>query len=109
VKPLYNAAGNEKPDMVQFLLERGADIHLGSGRFATGPTALWTAISLKSLDSIRILLQHGGPVYHVEEEIRSISGLMTVVLQAKTEGYVTSVRLETEESAKEYLRSHKEN
>ena len=66
------AAGNDKPDMVKLLLEFGADIHAGNGRFASGPTALWTAIYLKSLESVKLLLQHGGPISHIDDDLRNL-------------------------------------
>ncbi|RSM19576.1 hypothetical protein CDV31_001463 [Fusarium ambrosium] len=112
MKPLYMAAANDKPEMVRFLLEsHGADVHAGNGRFATGPTALWIAVVLKSMESIRLLLQHGGPVDHIDEKIRNISGPMTVVLKADREdsGSASSVRLETQETAKAYLEKYKGN
>lgn len=112
MKPLYLAAANDKPEMVRFLLEsHGADVHAGNGRYATGPTALWIAVVLKSMESVRLLLQHGGPVDHIEEAIRNVSGPMTVVLKADREdtGSASSVRLETQETAKAYLEKYKGN
>lgn len=101
-KPLFTAAMNDKPEMVQYLLENhGVDIHPGSGRYATGPTALYIAINLKSLGSVEHLLRKGGPVDHVDEEIRNISSPMTAVL--KTNFGDPTVRLETQENAKDYL------
>ncbi|KAH8649841.1 ankyrin repeat-containing domain protein [Xylariales sp. PMI_506] len=110
VKPLYTAAANDKPEMVRFLLEsHGADIHLGSGSYATGPTALWIAVVLKSFGSIEYLLRQGGPVDYIDETIRSISDPMTVILRAEFNETAPPVRLETEETAKEYLNEHKKN
>ncbi|KAK7221496.1 hypothetical protein V2G26_009499 [Clonostachys chloroleuca] len=108
VKPLYAAAGNNKHEMVRLLVESyGADIHLGSGRYATGPTALWNAIMLKTFECVEYLLLQGGPVDHVDEEIRSISGPMTVILRADSSADKVSVKLETKENAKEFLAHHK--
>lgn len=108
VKPLYAAAGNNKHEMVRLLVESyGADIHLGSGRYATGPTALWNAIMLKASECVEYLLLQGGPVDHVDEEIRSISGPMIVILRADSSADKVSVRLETQENAKEFLARHK--
>ncbi|KAM0425744.1 hypothetical protein ACHAPT_008992 [Fusarium lateritium] len=110
MKPLYLAAANDKPEMVRLLLEdHDADIHLGSGRYATGPTALWIAVVLKSMEGVRLLLQHGGPVDHIDEAIRNVSDLMTVVLKADSEGSASWVRLETKDTAKEFLKKHKQN
>ncbi|VUC33684.1 unnamed protein product [Clonostachys rosea] len=108
VKPLYIAAGNNKADMLRLLIESyGADIHLGSGRYATGPTALWSAIMLKSIECVEYLLLKGGPVDHVDEEIRSMSGPMTVILKAEADKDKISVSLEAQDNAKEYLDRHK--
>lgn len=101
--PLYFAAANNKTDMVRYLLENHkVDIHLGSGRFAAGPTALWIAINLKSLDSVALLLQHGGPVNHIDEEIRNVSGPVSAILKA-VPGTRLSVRFETESNAQKYI------
>ncbi|KAH7308569.1 ankyrin repeat-containing domain protein [Stachybotrys elegans] len=110
IKPLFAAAGNDRPDMVRLLLEDyAADVQLASGRYATGPTALWIAISLKSLASVEHLLRHGGPVNSVDEAIRNISSPMSVVLRVNmTKTYETSVHLETRETAEEYLAKCKE-
>ena len=105
IKPLYAAASNNKPEMVNYLLEdHKVDIHLGSGRFATGPTALSIAIRLKSLDCVALLLRHGGPVDHVDEQISNVSQPMTAVLKS-LRGQRTPVLLETEENAREYIES----
>jgi ankyrin repeat protein len=99
--PLYLAAGNNKPDMVQYLLENNKiDIHVGSGPHADGPTALWVAITHKSLKSVDLLLQHGGPLDSIDAEIRDISGPLDAVLIASSDA---SVRFETESTAKEYI------
>lgn len=103
IQPLYGAASNNKVEMVRYLLEdHKVDIHLGSGRFATGPTALCIAIHLKSLDCVALLLRHGGPVDHVDEEILNISKPTTAILAGQV-GERTPVRLETEENAQKYI------
>ncbi|MCJ1434858.1 hypothetical protein MMC27_004228 [Xylographa pallens] len=103
IQPLYRAASNNKTEIVRYLLEdHKADIHLGNGRFATGPTALWIAIQLKSLDCVALLLRHGGPVDHVDEEISSVSKPTTAILRCLGQTR-TPVRLETEENAREYV------
>ena len=102
-KPLWWAAAANKPEMLRCLLEKyKADIHLGNGRFATGPTALWAAITLKSLDCVAILLQHGGPVDHVDDEILNADKPITAVLIPEY-GERTPVRFQTEENAKEAI------
>ena len=106
IKPLFFAAARDSSDVVRLLLEEyGADIHLGSGRYATGPTALHIAVILKALPSVELLLRHGGPVDHVDDEIRHVSAPMTVVLKADADfgTYDISSRLETRENAKQYL------
>ncbi|KAH7400797.1 ankyrin repeat-containing domain protein [Phaeosphaeria sp. MPI-PUGE-AT-0046c] len=101
VLPLYVAAGNNKADMVRFLLEEHhVDTHIGSGRFVAGPTALWIAISLKWLESIDILLQHGGPVDHIDQEILDIDGPIDAVLSNHRDN---TVRFETEDNAKTFI------
>ncbi|KAF2833490.1 hypothetical protein CC86DRAFT_415269 [Ophiobolus disseminans] len=73
VTPLYCAAGNEKPDMVQYLLEvHKVHTHISNGRYAAGPTALWIAIHLKAVESIAILLQYGGPVAYINKEMSDV-------------------------------------
>jgi ankyrin repeat protein len=107
VQPLYTAATSDKTEMVRYLLENHkVDTHFGNGRYATGPTALWGAINLKSLESIALLLQHGGPVDHIDEELRNIEGLSTAILRAAFPGPGRpEVFLETEEHAREYVES----
>ncbi|KAF4337526.1 ankyrin repeat PH and SEC7 domain protein [Fusarium beomiforme] len=100
MKPLYWAAGNDKPEVVRLLIEKyGADIHLGSGSYATGPTALFAAIAFKSLESVAMLLRYGGPVDYINEEIRSISSPMTAILLAQMDGTKPSVRFEADDEA----------
>ncbi|MCJ1293470.1 hypothetical protein MMC34_005025 [Xylographa carneopallida] len=103
VHPLYTSASHNKPEMIRYLLEdHKVDIHLGNGRFATGPTALWIAIILKSLDCVELLVRHGGPVDHVDEEILNVNKPVTAVLIGMRDKR-TSVRLETENNAREYI------
>ncbi|OAL00524.1 ankyrin [Phaeosphaeriaceae sp. SRC1lsM3a] len=103
VLPLYVAAGNNKAEMVRFLLEEHhVDTHIGSGRFVAGPTALWVAILLKSLESINLLLQHGGPVNHIDQEILDIDGPIDAILSEHRD---CTVRFETEENTKRFVDS----
>lgn len=44
---------------------------------------------------------------YIDEEIRTISGPMTVILKSDSKGYENSVRLETEKTAEEYLNRYK--
>lgn len=102
VSPLYVAAGNNKADMVRYLLEEHhVDIHIGSGRFVAGPTALWIAISLKAYESIDLLLRHGGPVNHIDQEILDIDGPLDAILSWHRRDH--TVRFETEENAKRFI------
>lgn len=101
-KPLYMAAGNEKPEVVRLLLDQyGADIHLGTGLYATGPTALASAIAFKSLESVEVLLRHGGPLDYISDEIHNISSPMTAILLSHRDGTKSTVRLETWDEAEE--------
>ncbi|KAF2244040.1 hypothetical protein BU26DRAFT_569049 [Trematosphaeria pertusa] len=89
--------------MVRYLENHNIDIHLGSERYAASPTALWMIRFLKSIDSIRLLLQHGGPVDHMDEDIRNVDKpRMTAILRA-TGGDRAPVRFETEENARKHL------
>jgi ankyrin repeat protein len=101
IKPLYIAAANDKTEVVRYLLDNHAiDIHAGNGRFAAGPTALWGAITLKSFDSIALLLQHGGPLNRIDDEIRDIDGPITAILRALPESRVC---LETEANVEKWI------
>lgn len=105
MQPLYAAAANDKTEMVRYLLENHKiDIHRGSGRFVVGPTALWIAIALKSFDSIDILLQYGGPVNHIDEEILNMDRPIKAILKARYDDQNT-VRFQTEANAKEWIDS----
>lgn len=103
VRPLYCAALQDKPDMVSFLLDHHADIHSGNGRFAAGPTALFGAIHMKSLPSIELLLKHGGPVDHVDDEIANIDKPTTAVLRTGGPETRYGIRLETEANVAKWL------
>ena len=108
ILPLYLATSRNQPAMTRYLLEEhNVDIHMGSGRFITGPTALWISIALKSLECVAILLQHGGPVDHVDSEITNLSKPMTAILSARypteTESQPT-VRFESEANAKDFAK-----
>ena len=110
VLPLYQAVLYNRAAMVRYLLdEHNADTHIGSGRFITGPTPLWAGITLKSLECIAILLQHGGPIDHVDSEIANLSKPMTAMLSArfpsKTPSRRPMVRFETEANAKDLVDS----
>jgi ankyrin repeat protein len=109
MQPLYVAAANDKPEMVRYLLENHKiNIHFGSGRFATGPTALWIAIVLKSFESVAHLLKHGGPVNHIDEEILNLEGPVTAILRAVYDDQ-SSVRAETESNAKAWIDGERTN
>jgi ankyrin repeat protein len=101
VAPLYCASGNDRAEMVRFLLEdHHVDIHIGNGRFAAGPTALWIAITLKSFQCVSLLLQHGGPLDVVDDEIRTVEAPLTAVLIARSNG---RVHFRTETNARTYI------
>lgn len=105
--PLFFATWRNRTDMVRYLLEEcGADIHKGSGSYAAGPTALWSAISLKALESIECLLRHGGPVDAVDPDLANAiaSRPVTAILQATTMPGAP-VRLDLEDNVKAYVNS----
>jgi ankyrin repeat protein len=108
VLPLYHAAINNKPEMVRFLLEKyNVDIHMGNGRYAAGPTALWMAICLKHFEVVTLLLEHGGPVDHIDDEIVNTEDSLRAVLLTEVDN--CRVRFKTEANAKEYIESAKHN
>ncbi|KAI0811446.1 ankyrin repeat-containing domain protein [Xylaria sp. FL0064] len=83
LRPLFLGAIRNRTEMLRYLLNNhNIDIHFGNGRYATGPTALWGAIHLKALDCVTLLLQHGGPVDRVDEDILNITGPTTAILRA---------------------------
>ena len=57
--PLHLAVHDEQPDVVNLLLERGADMEILSSR---GQTALYMASSLGSAEVVRLLIDHGADV-----------------------------------------------
>ncbi|KAI0972382.1 ankyrin repeat-containing domain protein [Xylaria arbuscula] len=106
LRPLFIGCLRNRTEMLRYLFDNhNINIHFGNGRFATGPTALWGAINLKALDSIAILLQHGGPVDRIDKELRNISVPLTAILRATfpSPGYRPMVFLQTEEHAREYV------
>ena len=99
---LWVAASMNQVNVVTYLLENNkADLHLGSGRFASGPTALFVAIQLYREDVITPLLQHGGPVDHVDDEILQVEKPTIVVLLAEAKERAP-VSMLTQENAKQY-------
>lgn len=81
--PLFSAAAQGKLDVVRYLLEQGkADIHIGCGKFANGPTALHNAIRNKNIEVVKALLLHGGPVEELQPEIEAIYTEGTLVVVA---------------------------
>ncbi|EAT77596.1 hypothetical protein HBI56_196490 [Parastagonospora nodorum] len=101
VSPLYTAVQKDRADMVRYLLEeQHVDIHIGNGRFVAGPTALWIAIELKSFKSIELLLQYGGPVNHIDDEIKNIDGPLDAVLTTHRDA---TIRFRAESNAKAFI------
>ena len=69
--PLYAAARDGHAEMASLLIEEySADIHMGSGKFANGPTPLWLAVEQRHEEVARVLLAHGGPVEFVDPKIQ---------------------------------------
>lgn len=89
VPPLYSAAAANNDDMLRLLLEHGADIHVGAGEFSNGPTALFGAVMNKRTEAARSLLEHGGPVEHVD---RGLEGALELLLVAR-KAYRTPVEI----------------
>jgi ankyrin repeat protein len=107
ITPLYFAAGNDKPDIVRYLLENhSVDIQVGCGLHAEGPTALWVAITHRSLESIALLLQHGGPLDSIDNQILEINGPLDAVLIASHTG---RVRFESETKAQAHISNARTN
>jgi ankyrin repeat protein len=107
IYPLYMAACNDKTEMMRFLLEEhSVDIHAGNGRYAAGPTALWAAITHKSLEGIKLLLHHGGPVNTIDKELRTIFSPLNAILIAEPNG---KVNFQTEANAKSYIETCKQD
>ena len=109
IRPIYTAAMHDQPEVVQYYLKNHTiDLHFGNGAFIAGPTALFGAISMKSLKSVELFLKQGGPVDHVDDEIASINEMVKAVLIAKV-GSRTSIRLQTETNAMDYIKRAKED
>jgi ankyrin repeat protein len=107
ITPLYFAAGNDKPDLVRYFLEKhNVDIKVGNGKHAEGPTALWVGITHKSLESVALLLQYGGPLNEIDTEITNIKGPLDAVLIASQDG---KVRFETETKVRGYIDDARHN
>lgn len=109
---LFFAAAHDRPDMVQHLLENyDIDIHLGNGRFAAGPTALWIAIVLKSFESVSSILQHGGPLDEIDDVIKNATGSLDAVLLAEGVGKGDAFRVlfKSEENVKDRLEQMRNN
>ncbi|KAF2231774.1 ankyrin [Viridothelium virens] len=99
--PLYTAASNKQTDMARYLLENHKiDLHKGHGRFITGPTPLWVAISIHAGDAAILLLQHGGPIEHIDDDLLDIDKPTKAVL-VETATTRAPVRLIAEANAKE--------
>ena len=79
--PLYAAAEHNQAETVRYLLSNfDIDIHLACGRFAAGPTPLFAATRLQNTECVALLLQHGGPVDHIDQELRDLAEPTTAYL-----------------------------
>ncbi|KAJ4292761.1 hypothetical protein N0V90_009424 [Kalmusia sp. IMI 367209] len=107
VLPMYEAAMYNRADFVRYLIEDcGVDIQKGNGRWAAGPTAMWIALQLKQLETISVLLEHGGPVDHVDEELHNLNGPVDAVLIT---GMNLRVSLRKEENISEKVKAFQDD
>ena len=89
--PLYRAAENGHISLVEMLVqEYKADLHIGCGSYANGPTALWVATRNIHSDVVKVLLEFGGPVETIKNGINTAS---TEVFVVAREGYRYPVEL----------------
>jgi hypothetical protein len=66
--PVFVAASQGHLEVVRYLLEsHNADIHLGSRTYADGPTALHGAILNGIGNTVRLLMEHGGPLESLDD------------------------------------------
>ena len=96
LSPLYVAAAADQAETVKYLLENhDMDLHQSCGRFATGPTPLFMAVGLLATSCVELLLQHGGPVESVDEELLNPpkEGMQAVITATRSRRY--PVRLVT--------------
>jgi ankyrin repeat protein len=56
-------------EWVRFWLDHGADIHRAHGPYCNGPTALILAITLRKWDIAAELLEYGGPVDKMDDDL----------------------------------------
>lgn len=67
--PLGDSVTSGSVDWVRFWLEHGADTHRASGAYCNGPTALAFAARLQKDDIVRLLLDYGGPVDGMDDDL----------------------------------------
>ncbi|CAF9924828.1 MAG: hypothetical protein GOMPHAMPRED_003723 [Gomphillus americanus] len=107
IRPIYTAAMYDQSEVVRYYLKNHKiDLHFGNGAFISGPTALYGAISMKSLESVELFLKQGGPVDHIDDEISETNETIKAVLIAEI-GSRTPIRLQTEANAMEYIEKAK--
>ncbi|KAI0150615.1 ankyrin repeat-containing domain protein [Xylariaceae sp. FL1272] len=83
IQPLYKDASRNQTETIRYLLENHhRNIYFGNGRYASGPTAFWSAIHLKAFGCISLLLKHGGPVDHIDGELVQIKEPCRALLRA---------------------------
>ena len=80
--PLGLAAYMGRPDVVRFLLSKGADVNYAAPE--TGFTALTGAVNENQTETVRVLVEHGADVNHRYEDIR-FSPLMNAAFNGNLE------------------------
>lgn len=91
---LYTAASHGNLELVTLLVQYyKTDIHAGNGKYANGPTALWIAVYKHHVEIVEFLLEMGGPVESVEEEINEETKAVVVGIGR---GYRAPVRVKRE-------------
>lgn len=93
---MLSATAQGYADIASYLLEHGADIHLGNGKYANGPTALHNTVrnGPKVKDAAMLLLRHGGPVESLDETMQQVV-IGTEMVAVAVETYRAPVFLRT--------------
>lgn len=78
ITALYKATASDRTDVLDWLFDifgSKLDIHMGSGKFINGPTALVATVVERRVEVIKLLLRRGGgPVDDIEAGLRPEKG-----------------------------------